>query len=139
MFEMANKIYFSNEKAITAEELSRIFLASGIQHRPVSDLKRLNTMLENSNMLWTAWDDSKLVGVARALTDYSYACYLSDLAVDASYQKQGIGHTLIQKVREEIGPDVSLLLLSAPSAIAYYQKNQFKHVNNAFLIKRRPF
>lgn len=32
MFEMANEIYFSNEKAITAEELSRIFLASGIQH-----------------------------------------------------------------------------------------------------------
>lgn len=33
----------------------------------------------------TAWDGGKIVGIARALTDYAYCCYLSDLAVDTDY------------------------------------------------------
>ncbi|WP_254066767.1 GNAT family N-acetyltransferase [Lactococcus raffinolactis] len=96
-------------------------------------------MIENASIIWTAWDDNRLVGIARALTDFSYACYLSDLAVDINYQKQGIGKTLINKIRDQIGSDVSLLLLSAPSAMSYYSKTQFENVDNAFLIKRKPF
>ena len=32
-----------------------------------------------------------LVGVSRAVTDFSYCTYLSDLAVDVAYQGRGIG------------------------------------------------
>jgi len=38
----------------------------------------------------TAWHEDKLIGVARSITDFHYACYLSDLAVYKEYQKQGI-------------------------------------------------
>ena len=135
---MEDSISYLNNKKITAQELSVLFQSSGI-HRPTDDTKRLSTMIENASIIWTAWDDNRLVGIARALTDFSYACYLSDLAVDINYQKQGIGKTLINKIRDQIGSDVSLLLLSAPSAISYYSKTQFENVDNAFLIKRKPF
>ncbi|MCT4378076.1 GNAT family N-acetyltransferase [Leuconostoc falkenbergense] len=135
---MENSISYLNNKKITAQEMSILFQSSGI-HRPIDDMKRLSAMIENASIIWTAWDDDKLVGVARALTDFSYACYLSDLAVDINYQKQGIGKTLINKIHGQIGPDVSLLLLSAPSAMSYYPKIQFENVDNAFLIKRKPF
>ncbi|MGB4793306.1 MAG: GNAT family N-acetyltransferase [Lactococcus chungangensis] len=135
---MEDSISYLNNKKITAQELSVLFQSSGI-HRPTDDTKRLSTMIENASIIWTAWDDNRLVGIARALTDFSYACYLSDLAVDINYQKQGIGKTLINKIRDQIGSDVSLLLLSAPSAMSYYSKTQFENVDNAFLIKRKPF
>ncbi|MFZ1522312.1 MAG: GNAT family N-acetyltransferase, partial [Lactococcus raffinolactis] len=99
---MEDSISYLNNKKITAQELSVLFQSSGI-HRPTDDTKRLSTMIENASIIWTAWDDNRLVGIARALTDFSYACYLSDLAVDINYQKQGIGKTLINKIRDQIG------------------------------------
>ncbi|MCB4784266.1 MAG: GNAT family N-acetyltransferase, partial [Sulfurovum sp.] len=48
-------------------------------------------MIENSDIIITAMKDEKIIGVARAVTDFNYCCYLSDLAVDEKYQKYGIG------------------------------------------------
>ncbi|MGG4395250.1 GNAT family N-acetyltransferase [Paenibacillus thiaminolyticus] len=46
-------------------------------------------MIDHSGLLITAWAGQQMVGVARAVSDFSYCCYLSDVAVDRSYQKQG--------------------------------------------------
>ena len=86
----------------------------------------------------TAWDGEALVGVARALTDFCWCCYLSDLAVDKAYQHQGIGRELIARVRAEAGEDANFLLLSAPEAMAYYPKIGLEAVTNGWMWKRRP-
>jgi GNAT superfamily N-acetyltransferase len=93
-------------------------------------------MFAHANLVVSAWHEGALVGVARGLTDHSYCCYLSDLAVDQAYQRQGIGGALLEQVRQLLGPEVSLILLSAPEAMDYYPKMAFVHANNAFLIKR---
>jgi hypothetical protein len=64
-------------------------------------------------LLCTAWDGAKLVGVARSITDFEYCCYLSDLAVDEKYQK-GIGKELINQTRSKPGSKAKIILLSAP-------------------------
>lgn len=120
---------------LTAQELSAVFAKSGIR-RPVEDLPRLTRMIANANLTITAWEGETLVGVARALTDFSWCCYLSDLAVDRDYQKQGVGRELVERVRAEIGDEVALLLLSAPGAMEYYPKIGFEAAGNAWLIKR---
>jgi N-acetylglutamate synthase-like GNAT family acetyltransferase len=84
----------------------------------------------------TAWDKDKLVGIARSLTDFSYCCYLSDLAVRKDYQKGGIGKKLIALTKEYIGDHAMLLLLSAQTAMDYYPKVGFQKVENGFIIKR---
>jgi ribosomal protein S18 acetylase RimI-like enzyme len=94
-------------------------------------------MLENANLTVSAWDGEKLVGIARALTDFSYCCYLSDLAVDKQYQHQGIGHELVTEVQKLIGDESVLILLSAPEAMEYYPKIGFDRTENAFLIPRK--
>ncbi|QCJ41316.1 GNAT family N-acetyltransferase [Bacillus sp. S3] len=128
-------IYFTMEAAVTAEELSDVFKKSGIR-RPVDDLPRLQRMIEHADLLITAWDEQRLVGVARAVTDFSYCCYLSDLAVNKEYQKQGIGKELIRLVQEQIGDEVVLLLLSAPAAMDYYPRIGFDKVENGYIIPR---
>ncbi|CAH1208917.1 hypothetical protein PAECIP111893_02934 [Paenibacillus plantiphilus] len=128
-------ITYKETKAITASELARVFSSSGIR-RPVEDLPRLEQMIANADIVLTAWDGDKLIGIARALTDYAYCCYLSDLAVDADYQKAGIGNELVKHVQARIGEEVSLVLLSAPGAMEYYPRIGFAHANNCFLIPR---
>lgn len=78
-----------------------------------------------------------MIGIARALTDWSFCCYLSDLAVDKDVQKTGIGRELIARVREETGEGVALILLAAPSAMANYPKVGFEKIENGFVIKRK--
>lgn len=105
--------------------------------RPVEDEERIGLMYRNANLIVTAWDNRVLVGVSRALTDFCYCCYLSDLAVRSSYQKHGIGKRLIDLTKELCGDQAMLLLLSAPSALSYYPAVGFKKVENGFIIDRK--
>jgi len=133
--EINTQITYKENVAIKSEELSKLFKSSGIK-RPFEDLNRLQRMIENSDILITAWDHDKLVGIARAITDYSYCCYLSDLAVNKEYQHKGIGRQLIWLVQEEIGEEVALLLLSSSIAMDYYPKMGFEKIENGFKISR---
>jgi N-acetylglutamate synthase-like GNAT family acetyltransferase len=112
-----------------------LYNSSGI-NRPTTDKERITKMYNNSNLIVTAWDKDKLVGIARSLTDFSYCCYLSDLAVRKDYQKGGIGKKLIALTKEYIGDHTMLLLLSAETAMDYYPKVGFQKVENGFIIKR---
>ena len=117
------------------DQIIDVYNSSGI-NRPTTDKERIAKMYDNSNLIATAWDNDKLVGISRSLTDFYYCCYLSDLAVRKDYQASGIGKKLIELTRNEVGEQTALLLLSAPTAMDYYPKVGFQKIDNAFLIKR---
>jgi ribosomal protein S18 acetylase RimI-like enzyme len=89
------------------------------ERRPVDERERMAQMLKQANLVISAWDGDRLVGVARSLSDFCYVTYLSDLAVDVSYQKQGIGRELIQRT-QDAGGRATVVLLAAPRAVEYY-------------------
>lgn len=130
------KISYKFDAVPTAEEVIDLYISAGLK-RPVQDAGRISAMYRNSNLIVTAWAGIKLVGVARSLTDYSYCCYLSDLAVREQYKKLGIGKKLIELTKQKTGDEVMLLLLSAPGAIEYYPKLGFESVYNGFIIHRK--
>jgi len=104
--------------------------------RPTNDKDRIQKMFENSNLVVTAWDNEKLVGISRSITDWVWSCYLADLAVDPGYKKSGIGKGLIQETRDKLGEQSMILLLSVPTALEYYPKVGFEKENRAFMISR---
>lgn len=118
------------------DQIIEVYNSSGI-NRPTADKERIEKMYANSNLVITAWHNNKLVGIARSLTDFCYCCYLSDLAVSKDYQTSGIGKQLIQHIREKIGTQTTLILLSAPAAMDYYPKLGFEKIENGFIIKRQ--
>ena len=130
------KIQFKINAKVAAEAVIDVFKSSGII-RPVEDIKRVQTMLDNANLTITAWNGIELIGIARSVTDFSFCCYLSDLAVKKEYQKSGIGKTLIELTQNEIGEQTMLLLLSAAPAMEYYPKVGFTKVENGFIVNRR--
>lgn len=128
-------ITYSLERRPTPEQVADLFRCSGLR-RPVDQLDRIEAMLEHADLLVTAWHGEALIGVARALTDWRYCCYLSDLAVTPSHQRQGIGRALIRQVQSAIGPECMLLLLAAPEAMDYYPHIGFEPAPNAWIIHR---
>lgn len=129
--------YHVGEKLTVAEFTDVLERSTLAERRPVSEPHRIAKMLEHGNLMITARDGRKLIGIARSLTDFAFCCYLSDLAVDKSYQKQGIGKKLIEMTRDEAGPDSMVLLLSAPAAMNYYPHVGMPKVENAFMHARR--
>ncbi|HEX5220489.1 MAG TPA: GNAT family N-acetyltransferase [Verrucomicrobiae bacterium] len=91
------------------------------ERRPVEDRGRMEQMLRNANLVVTAWEGECLVGMARSVSDFSYATYLSDLAVRASHQRKGIGRELIRRTQAE-GGQATVVLLAAPKAMEYYPR-----------------
>lgn len=122
-------------KPVEAGVVAELFQDSGIR-RPVNDISRIEKMIENANLILTAWDGEKLVGICRCLTDFSYCCYLSDLAVASHYQRCGVGKELIARTREYLGSEVMILLLAAPAAKDYYGPVGFAKVDNGWIIQR---
>jgi GNAT superfamily N-acetyltransferase len=112
-----------------------LYVASTLgARRPVDNRERMAAMLRNANLIVTAWDGDLLVGIARALSDFSYATYLSDLAVRESHQRRGIGKELMRRVQEEGGAQAKLLLLAAPAAERYYPYVGFTHHPQAWIL-----
>jgi ribosomal protein S18 acetylase RimI-like enzyme len=77
-------------------------------------------MVSNSNLMVTAWDAQTLVGIACSMTDFHYACYLSDLAIHKQYQNRAIGKKLQTLTQQQLGEKCNLILVAAPAADSYY-------------------
>lgn len=128
---------YSTDDSITVAQFRDVLIRSTLgQRRPIDAPDCLQGMLQHANLIVTCWDEGQLVGIARSVTDFHYCCYLSDLAVDTSYQHQGIGKQLIDLTQSELGPRCTIILLAAPAAVDYYPKIGFTHHPQAWLLPR---
>lgn len=122
---------------INADQFVEILTRSTLgERRPVEDRVCIEGMISNSNLIVTAWQEGELVGIARSVTDFHYACYLSDLAVAKSHQKSGIGKRLQSLTQAQLGPHCKLILIAAPAAHAYYGHIGFKHNDRCWVLDR---
>jgi len=131
-------VTYRSDRRLTVAEFKDLLDRSTLaERRPVDEPLRLQQMLDHAQLLVSAWEGDLLVGISRALTDFAFCCYLSDLAVDAQYQHQGIGKKLVELTHELAGPQTTLILLAAPLAIDYYPKIGMAHASNCFLLPRK--
>ena len=134
------QIYNSSNKAdlgITPDQFTQLLKNSTLgERRPIEDEECLAGMINNSNLIISAWHEDKLIGISRCVTDFHYCCYLSDLAVDQEYQNQGIGKELQIQTQNQLGPKCKLILISAPAANNYYQQIGFTNNQRCWLLNR---
>lgn len=114
-------IHYALEPNLPTDEFIDLLVRSTLaERRPVNEPETIAGMLRNADVILTARSDGKLVGVSRAITDFAYCTYLSDLAVDKDYQRAGIGKQLVHRTHESAGLKTRLILLAAPAAASYY-------------------
>jgi ribosomal protein S18 acetylase RimI-like enzyme len=130
-------ITYSSTAKISADQAIDLYIRSTLgERRPIHNRQAFENMYQHANLIISAWDGDKLVGISRSLTDFSYVAYLSDLAVDIQYQKQGIGKQLIEKTKSDLEPECMLVLLAAPKAREYYGPLDFDQHPSAWTLKK---
>jgi GNAT superfamily N-acetyltransferase len=136
---MSEEIVYALEPALGQEEFADVLRRSTLaERRPVGEPERLEAMLRHADLIVTARDSrGLLVGISRAISDYSFCTYLSDLAVDEAYQGRGIGRELIRRTHEAAGLATSLILLAAPKARSYYPHIGMRHHDSCWMIDRQ--
>ncbi len=70
------------------------------------------------------------------MTDYHYACYLSDLAVVKDYQSHGVGKELQKITQQQLGTKCKLILIAAPAANSYYEHIGFTNNPMCWVLRR---
>lgn len=129
-------ILYRDDAKITADEAIDLYVRSTLgERRPIHSKETFEAMLKNANLTITAWDQDKLVGISRSLTDFEYVTYLADLAVDQQYQRMGIGKELIAQTKKCLGSNCMIVLLAAPKANEYYEHIGFEHNPRAWTLK----
>lgn len=128
------------EPDLSSEEFTDVLVRSTLaERRPVDKPGVIAGMLKHADLIVTARIDGLLVGVSRAISDFSYCTYLSDLAVDRAHQRRGIGRELIRRTHEAAGGHTHLILLAAPRARTYYPHIGMQPHDSCWVIAgRRP-
>jgi predicted N-acetyltransferase YhbS len=130
-------ISYQIEPKLPVTAFQQVLVASSLgERRPVDDVERLERMLSHADVIVTARDGDALVGVSRAITDFAYCCYLSDLAVSTTHQRRGIGKRLIEETHKAAGLHTTLILVSAPAAENYYPKIGMQRVTSCWSLPR---
>lgn len=128
-------ITYRDDARISVEEAIDLYKRSTLgDRRPIDRPDVFEGMLKNASLTITAWHGDRLVGISRTLTDFTFAAYLSDLAVDVEYQRQGIGKQLIAETKQRLWPECTIILLAAPKANEYYPKLGFVHNPRAWML-----
>lgn len=102
--------------------------------RPIDNIETIQGMIDNSNLMVTAWVEDELIGIARSVTDFHFCCYLSDLAVSENAQTSGVGKQLIIETFKQLKEGCKLNLLSAPQAVDYYPHIGLDKHNSAWVL-----
>lgn len=128
--------YKINEPINTDQFIELLKNSTLSERRPVDDRVCMEGMVSNSNLTVSAWDGEKLVGISRCMTDFHYACYLSDLAVNEAHQNAGVGKELQRLTQSQLGFKCKLILISAPAAYSYYEHIGFTRSERCWVLER---
>ena len=131
------EVTFQLEPELGPDEFIAVLSRTSLgERRPIHDRSRVEGMLKHADLIVTARCSSQLVGVSRALTDYQFCTYLSDLAVDEAFQGRGIGKRLIEETHKAAGLKTMLILIAAPQAVTYYPHIGMQPHNSCWYIPR---
>jgi ribosomal protein S18 acetylase RimI-like enzyme len=89
------------------------------------DPEVLQRQLQGSRWTVSAWDDERLVGFVRAISDGVTNAYVCTFVVDAEYRNRGIGSAMLERL--VAGKDgVRWVLHAQPAAKPLYARHGFK-------------
>jgi len=128
---MGNFIFNDSKKDLPIDQLHRIFKLVGWSDGSETNemLKNYNIPFINSTLVISAWENDKLIGFVRVLSDKIFRSIIYDLAVDPEYQKSGIGIKLIKKCIEHF-PNSEWLAQTKEHIAGFYEKIGFMRIDN---------
>ena len=93
---------------------------------------QISKLISGSFSFLTAWNEDKLVGFGRVISDGFNDAYIQDVYVDENYRKQGVAGTIISKLAEYCNSKKInwIALIAAPGSVTMYEKLGFEKMIN---------
>jgi len=121
-------IQISETRNINIEDILELYKAN--EWSSVNKPDQLYNGLLNSETLITAWDNKKLVGLGKAISDGYLTVYYPHLLILPDYQGKGIGKMIFDKMQEKYRDFHMQMLTADGKAIDFYKKNGFVRAGN---------
>jgi GNAT superfamily N-acetyltransferase len=127
-------IYNDTKKDLPSEQLHKLFMSVGWSDgSETSDMiKNYNIPFTNSTLVISAWENERLIGAVRVLSDKMFRSIIYDLFVLPEFQNKGIGKELVKRCIEHF-PNSEWLVQTTEKISSYYEKNGFKVNHDVFL------
>lgn len=104
---------------INWQELAELIARAGLGERDPVKLKRA---YDNAQFVWFGFVDGRLMATAHAISDFTYASYLSDVVVDVDFQGKGYGGALMKAIMSTLAPCGKVFIYAMPDKISFYQR-----------------
>lgn len=125
-------ITYTDANNFTSSDLQELF--QSVSWLSANYPNRLKKALDNCETVFTAWDGKKLVGLVNAIDDSELTAYVHYLCVNPAYQGQGIGKTLLEKIKEKYRDYLYIILIAEnESLVKYYSQNGFEYVDGRYM------
>ncbi|MDD9338178.1 MAG: GNAT family N-acetyltransferase [Providencia heimbachae] len=126
MDAIANSLTYHVNHAISVDDFVTLIRQSPLNATVQTDnVIQLENMLNNADLLISAWDETQVVGFVRAITDFSSCCYIAELAIAANYRQHGIDRQLMRMAAEELPSECQILFFASDSNLTEYLKLGF--------------
>ena len=128
-------IKYLTDKTVDYNRLIALFNQVGWNDK-TEDMSRLEAMVENSQIVVTAWDEKIMVGFARCTTDYVFNGQVNNVVVDVNYRGKGIGKALVNSILES-NKQVTFILRGDIENEGFYKELGFEDSPLSLVYKRK--
>ncbi|MBC2397834.1 GNAT family N-acetyltransferase [Clostridium tetanomorphum] len=90
---------------------------------------------ENSHTVVFAFDDDKLIGFGRSISDGVYQAAIYDVAVLLEYQGKNVGRSIVNHILQSV-PQCNFILYASPGKEIFYEKLNFKKIKTGMALFR---
>lgn len=111
-------------------QLAALIERAGLSHR---DPRTLQRAYQHSSFVWFGYVDGVLMATAHAISDMTWASYLSDVIIDVDYQGKGYGGQLMAAIMETLTPCGKVFIYSMPEKISFYQRLGFAELTTGMI------
>jgi ribosomal protein S18 acetylase RimI-like enzyme len=101
-------------------------------------IEDLQIAIARSEPVISIWDDTQLIGFARATSDGIYRATIWDVVIDCDYQRLGLGRKLVETVlAHPCMRSVERIYLSTTHQQAFYERLGFERNTSTTMVRRQ--
>ncbi len=122
---------YSFDRQIEPEQLQGLLRQTSWANQ--RSLEGIQKMLEGTPLTLGAWEDDRLVGFVRVMTDGIYRALIDDVVVEESKRGTGIGSELMRRAIERLAEVEEVFLRCGEHVVPFYERHRFERSNGIIM------
>ena len=136
MTDVAARPEITADRLVDVEDVLELFGRLKWAMMVGRDPERFQAAIDGSWPVVTAWDQGRLVGICRVVTDGQYTAYIADLAVDPDYQGKGLGSAMARKALALLDGFDTIALITSIDKVNFWERLDFTNVPGGMILRR---